>query len=93
MTLEVKTTPTRNEHSVIFELNKELIPPGTGLSFSSAEMAKSHPLANTLFQIPGVASVWILGSEVQVTKDDRARWTSIHSKVVEAIKKIEGSAN
>ena len=89
MTVEVTVEPTRNEHSVIFKLNKDLIPPGTGLSFSDAESAKDHPLAKALFQLPGVSSVWILGNDVQVTKEDRMRWSSLKSKVIETIKRME----
>ena len=89
MTVEVTAEPTRNEHSVIFQLNKDLIPPGTGLSFSNAEQAQDNPLANALFQIPGVSSIWILGNDVQVTKEDRMRWGSLKSKVIETIKRME----
>jgi len=89
MTVEVKATPTRNEHSVIFKLNKTLIPMGTGLTFPTAESARNHPLAHALFQIEGVLSVWILGDEVQVTKDESLRWTRVHSKVIETIRRIE----
>ena len=89
MTVEVTVEPTRNEHSIIFQLNKDLIPPGTGLSFSNAEQAAGHPLAKALFQIPGVASVWILGNDVQVTKEDGMRWGSLKSKITETIKRME----
>ncbi len=89
MTVEVTAEPTRNEHSVIFQLNKDLIPPGTGLSFSNAEQATDHPLAKALFQIPGVSSVWILGNDVQVTKEDAMRWGSLKSKIIETIKRME----
>ena len=89
MTVEVTVEPTRNEHSVIFQLNKDLIPPGTGMPFSDAESAKDHPLAKALFQLPGVASVWILGNDVQVTKEERVRWGSLNSQVIECIKRME----
>lgn len=89
MTVEVTAEPTRNEHSVIFQLNKDLIPPGTGLPFSDAIQAESNPLAEALFQIPGVISVWILGNEVQVTKADSMRWGSLKSKIIETIKRLE----
>jgi len=89
MTVEVKSEPTRNEHSVIFRLNKNLIQPGTGKSYPDAASAAHNPLARALFQIRGVHSVWVLGNEVQVTKDESVRWGTINSKVIETIKQIE----
>ncbi|CCQ90912.1 hypothetical protein NITGR_490015 [Nitrospina gracilis 3/211] len=90
MTLEVKAEVTRNPDLVTFRLNKTLIPPGTGLSFSGPEYAKDHPLANALFQIRGVKAVWILGNDVQVTKDENVRWGTMTSRIIETIKRIEG---
>lgn len=90
MTLEVKPEITRNPDSVNFCLNKTLIPPGTGLSFSGPDFAKNHPLARALFQIRGVQGIWILGNEVQVTKDEKVRWGTITSRIIETIKRIEG---
>ncbi len=89
MSLEVKATPTRNEHSVIFQLNKTLIQPGTGQSYPDARSAEGSPLASALFRIEGVQSVWILGNDVQVTKDESVRWGRINSKIIETIKQIE----
>ena len=89
MSVEVTVEPTRNEDSVVFILNKTLIPPGTGSTFSNRESAKDHPLARALFEIRGVNSLWIIGSEVQVTKDPGVSWGAIKAKVVETIKQVE----
>lgn len=90
MSVEIEVIPTRNEHYVTFSLDRPLIPSGTGLSFPSAESAAGHPVANALFQIRGVKSVWILGDKVEVTKDEKARWSNMKSKIIEAIR---GSVN
>jgi len=88
MSVEVTIEPTRNPDTVGFQVNRSLVPPGTGLSFPSAESAQNHPLAHALFQIRGVVSVWILGNEVTVTKDERVGWSRIHSRVIETLKQI-----
>jgi len=85
MALEITVEPTRNEHSIIFLLNRQVVRPGTGLSFSGPESAEEYPLAKSLFQIKGVASVWMISNEIQVTKDDNARWTAIKSRIMETI--------
>ncbi|NIQ01429.1 MAG: hypothetical protein GWM98_14415, partial [Nitrospinaceae bacterium] len=55
-------------------MDRDLLPPGTGLSFSSPETANEHPIASAIFQVSGVQSVWILGNEIQVCKDEKVRW-------------------
>ena len=86
MALEITVEPTRNEHSVIFTLNQEVVRPGTGLSYSGPESAEDNPLAKSLFEIKGVASVWMISNEIQITKNDNARWPSIKSKILETIR-------
>jgi hypothetical protein len=88
MSVKVTVEPMRNEHSVSFILDKTLIPPGTGSSYPNSEKAQSNPLAKALFEIQGVSSVWVLGNEVQVTKDDQATWGAVKSKVVETIRRV-----
>lgn len=85
MALEITVEPTRNDNSVIFLLNRQVVPPGTGLSFSGSAMAEDYPLAKSLFQIKGVVSVWMISNEIQVTKNDNARWSAIKSRIIETI--------
>ncbi len=89
MSVNVTVEPMRNENSVAFILDKTLIPPGTGNSYPNREKAQNNPLAKALFEIQGVSSVWVLGNEVQVTKNDEATWGAVKSKVVETIKRVE----
>ncbi len=86
MPVQVTVEPMRNENSVAFILDKTLIPPGTGNPYSNRESAQSNPLAKALFEIKGVKSIWVLGNEVQVTKDDEATWGALKGKIVETIK-------
>ena len=86
MSVQVTVEPMRNENSVSFVLDKTLIPPGTGESYPNSEKAQSNPLAKALFEIKGVSSVWVLGNEVHVTKEDQVTWSAVKSKVMETIK-------
>jgi len=86
MSVSVTVELTRNEHTVVFKLDKDLIPPGTGSSYADREKAQSNPLAKALFEIRGVSSVWVLGNEVHVTKEDDVTWGAVKSKVVETIR-------
>ena len=86
MSVSVTVEPTRNENSVVFKLDKTLIPPGTGTSFPNRGSAQNHPLAKALFDIQGVTSIWLIGSEIQVTKDDSVSWGAVKGKIVEVIR-------
>ena len=85
MTIKIETTPTRTENLITFTLDKELIPPGTGLSYPNKDAAQSHDIAKALFELNGVKSVWILGNSIQVSKSDNIRWASLKAKCEEVI--------
>jgi|TARA_B110000438_G_C15748750_1_gene621940 hypothetical protein len=85
MGIQITTLPTRTENLVTFTLDKDLIPPGTGLSYPNKELAQSHSIAKALFELNGVESVWILGNSIQVSKSDNVRWGSLKAKVEETI--------
>jgi len=91
MPLKINVTPTKNENLVTFSLDRQLIPPGTGLSFSTPAAAEGYPLAHALFQIRGVRSLWILGHDIQVGKDPKARWAGILAQVHETLRANESS--
>ncbi|MFQ5445184.1 MAG: NifU N-terminal domain-containing protein [Nitrospinales bacterium] len=86
MTVEITVDPTRSEAAIRFLLDREIIPPGTGLSFPSPESAEIFPIAKALFKIKGVLAVWVLGNEIMVTKDEKTRWGSLKPKVIETIR-------
>lgn len=91
MTVEIEITATRNPNYVTFSLDHDLIPPGTGLSYSDAESAESNPLAKALFAISGVESIWVLGNSIHVTKAEKIRWARIQSRVIETIRRVTNS--
>ena len=92
MTVEIKITATRNPNYVTFSLDHDLIPPGTGRTYSDAESAEADPLAKALFEIPGIESLWVLGDSIHVTKDEKVRWTRIQSRVIETIRHVANSS-
>ena len=89
MTLKINMAPTRSDNLVTFTLDRELVPPGTGMSFANASAGEGHPLARALFHIRGIKSLWFLGNDIQVTKDPRSRWSSIIAQILETIRAHE----
>jgi hypothetical protein len=87
MNQAITVTTTRNPNFVTFSLETAIIPPGTGMTFADLETAETYPLAHALFKIKGVKSIWILGNDIQITKDEKSRWGSIQSKIIETIRR------
>ncbi len=87
MSVEIEIIPSRNPNYVTFSTDQNLIPLGTGLSYSDPESAESNPLAKSLFAIGGIESIWILGSGIHVTKGDKVRWAKIQSRIIETIRR------
>jgi hypothetical protein len=55
------------------------------VSFLAAGQATDHPIARSLFAIPGVTSVLLLGDFVTVNKDASATWPTIKRRVKQVL--------
>jgi NFU1 iron-sulfur cluster scaffold homolog, mitochondrial len=75
--------PTPNPNAMKFMLDRP-ISEGS-VSFLRAEQAQDHPIAKDLFEIPGVASLLLLGDFVTVNKDAKASWPQIKRRVQQVL--------
>ncbi len=91
MSKSITVIPTRNEHTITFKVDQELLPYGKSLPFSEPETSDLHPMAQALMSISGVNSAWIMGNEVMVTKDTDTRWATVKPKVMETIRKVQAN--
>lgn len=82
---QVSVGGTPNPNAAKFTTDRTLVE-GRGKSYASADAAKDDPLARRLFQIDGVASVFVVDNFVTVTKDPDASWDDLAPKVTRAIK-------
>ena len=87
--MTITVIPTRNEHTITFKVDQNLLPYGKSLPFSEPETSKFHPMAEALMVIPGVNSAWIMADEVMVTKDVDTRWATVKPKVLETIRRVQ----
>lgn len=73
----ISSSPTPNPNSIKFTLDKGTFIESGMESFNSSSDAEGHPLGERLFEIDGVANVFILPQFLTVTKSDDANWNAI----------------
>lgn len=79
-----RTQPTPNPNSLKIIANDAVFLDEGMESFSSAEEAAGHPLGERLFDVTGVANVFITPEFVTVTKHPAANWSDL-SPTLESI--------
>jgi NFU1 iron-sulfur cluster scaffold homolog, mitochondrial len=80
---DIEYTP--NPNAVKFIL-KEPITNGTSRSYQSAEQAEPDPLADALFKVGNVTSVFYMDRFITVNKEDDVSWEEMLKKLAEPIR-------
>ena len=80
----IQTEDTPNPSTLKFIPGVDVMGNGT-MQFGSIDEAGSSPLARRLFGVDGVASVFLGGDFVSITKDDSRDWFTIKPGVLAAI--------
>ena len=80
----IETEGTPNPATLKFLPGRDVMGAGTA-DFATAAAADRSPLANALFQLPGVARVFLGGEFVTVTKSDLADWQALRPEVLGVI--------
>ena len=86
---DIQETP--NPNAVKFIL-KEPVSYGTSHSFKNAEIASGDELANSLFAVGEVVSVFYMDKMITVEKTDEAEWDEILPALAVPIRAAEGVA-
>ena len=80
----IETEGTPNPATLKFLPGRDVMGAATA-DFASASAAEHSPLAASLFQLPGVARVFLGGDFITVTKSDLADWAELRPEVLGAI--------
>ncbi|MEO5375684.1 MAG: NifU family protein [Alphaproteobacteria bacterium] len=80
----IQTEPTPNPSTLKFLPGRPVMGQGTA-DFPTAEKAHQSPLADRLFQVDGVRSVFLGSDFVSVTKADGREWREIKPMVLGAM--------
>ena len=76
----VTADDTPNPHALRFQLPRT-VNPGPTRSYRHPDDAAADPLARSLFSLPGVQGVMILGDFVTVNKAPSARWSRLRPRI------------
>ena len=80
----IETEGTPNPATLKFLPGRDVMGAGTA-DFASAEAAGRSPLATALFELPGVARVFLGADFVTVTKTDEVAWQALKPQVLSAL--------
>ena len=80
----IETEGTPNPATLKFLPGRDVMGAGTA-DFAAADAAARSPLASALFDLPGVARVFLGGDFVTVTKTDAVSWQALKPQVLGAI--------
>lgn len=86
---DIEYTP--NPNAVKFIL-KEPVTTGSSRSFASAESATADALANSLFNVGNVTSVFYMDRFITVNKEEDVDWESMLKKLAEPIRSAPSAA-
>ncbi|MGH7501038.1 MAG: NifU N-terminal domain-containing protein [Longimicrobiales bacterium] len=81
----VRYQATPNPNAGKFTVNRPVVEGTASRSYHSAADASAHPVAQALFRIDGVSSLFMVEDFITVTKLADAQWTDLVPRVVAAI--------
>ena len=80
----IETEGTPNPATLKFLPGRDVMGAGTA-DFASPDAASRSPLATALFDLPGVARVFLGGDFITVTKDSDVDWQALKPQILGAI--------
>ena len=85
MAVEILVSTTPNENALKFNCDKMILESGYK-TYNNAEESVESPVASKIFEIDGVASVFLMLDFITVTKKPEANWEVVQPATIEAIK-------
>ena len=87
---QVRFQPTPNPNAGKFTLNRKVVEGSSSKSFYNPEDAADHAMASALFELEGVASVFMVDDFVTVTKTADASWDKLVPEVQAVLERVFG---
>jgi hypothetical protein len=86
MSISFQATPNPNAGK--FTVGRRVVDGNTSRSFYSAEQAAAEPVAAALFDLEGVASIFMVEDFVTVTKEPDADWSELIPRVTSTLERV-----
>lgn len=86
--MTVRFQPTPNPNAGKFIADRTVVEGKASRSFYNAEQAAADPVAAALFELDGVASVFMVEDFVTVTKDVAADWSDLIPLVTTTLERV-----
>lgn len=90
MTASIRFQPTPNPNAGKFTADRRLVEGKASHSYYSAAQAAADPLAARLFELDGVASLFMADDFVTVTRRPDADWQQLAPRVIAVMRDVLG---
>jgi NFU1 iron-sulfur cluster scaffold homolog, mitochondrial len=87
---QVRFQPTPNPNAGKFVCGRAIVEGRSSRSFYDAGQAAADPIAAALFELDGVASIFMVEDFVTVTKQTSADWGELIPRVIETLERVLG---
>lgn len=84
----IRFSATPNPNAAKFTADRTIVEGKASRSFYNAEQAAADPIAAALFELPGVASVFMVADFVTVTKLPDAEWSELVPAVSDVLERV-----
>lgn len=85
--MEVRFQPTPNPNAGKFIVGRTVVEGKSSRSFYNAGQAAADPVAAALFELDGVASIFMVEDFVTVTKEPSADWSELIPQVTSTLER------
>jgi Scaffold protein Nfu/NifU N terminal len=86
----VKSQRTPNPNAMKFTLDRRVVEGKSSKTFNNSQSASGDPIAERLFALNGVNSVFMVEDFVTVTKDNSADWDTLTPRVIAVLEEVLG---
>jgi hypothetical protein len=86
--VQVRFQPTPNPNAGKFTADRTIVEGKASRSFYDAGQAGADPVAAALFELPGVASIFMVDDFVTVTKQPDSDWSEMIPQVIETMERV-----
>ncbi|MGH7466808.1 MAG: NifU N-terminal domain-containing protein [Longimicrobiales bacterium] len=83
--IDVRVQRTPNPNAMKFSLGRPVVAGSASRTVSSAEAARGDPIAEPLFTIAGIQSIFMVADFVTVIKTPDAAWDELVPRIVSSL--------